>query len=181
MSKNICMMEPKVNTHALLWAIREHPELWNQHNFRTSNPDSPHFGIDDIFVRYAAPELNYQHGPHDSMWYKSPILGPAHDIAMGLMAYVGGERLGGVLITQVPPGKSVKPHSDDGWHARYYNKFAVQIESAPGQAFCFDNERFESMPGDVYSFDNSKKHWVENPTIYNRITMIVCIKYERGM
>ena len=66
-----------------------------------------------------------------------------------LMSLVRGEQLGGVLITKVPAGKEVKPHTGPGWHARYYEKFAVQLQSAPGQRFCFEGESLESKPGDL--------------------------------
>ena len=79
--------------------------------------------------------------------------------------------------TKIDAGAECKPHTDTGgWHADYYEKFAIQIASAPGQKFCFENVEFESKPGDVYWFNNSFKHWVPNPTPYERITMIVCVK-----
>jgi aspartyl/asparaginyl beta-hydroxylase (cupin superfamily) len=83
-----------------------------------------------------------------------------------------------VLITRIPAGATCRPHVDPGWHARAHDKYAVQITSAPGQAFCFDCERLESRPGDVYWFDNQFTHWVENPTPYERVTMIVCVRKE---
>ena len=67
---------------------------------------------------------------------------------------------------------------DPGWHARYYDKFAVQIASAPGQRFCFEGESLETRPGDVFWFDNQHLHWIDNDTPYERVTMIVCIRKE---
>jgi quercetin dioxygenase-like cupin family protein len=94
------------------------------------------------------------------------------------MRFVEGVEIGGVLITRIPPGKSVRPHTDPGWHARRYEKYGVQITSAPGQLFCFEGEELETQPGDVFWFDNAHTHWVTNPTHYERITMIVCIRKE---
>lgn len=165
-----------VNVGPLWWALQEHPEFWNQYPDRTAHPDSPHHGVDDIWARFAAPEVADKQQPHESVWYPCADVLPVREIAMRLMAYVGGERLGGVLITRIPPGGEVKPHTDPGWHARYYEKFAVQVASAPGQAFCFDGEQLESRPGDIYWFDNSHVHWVTNPTQHERITAIFCIK-----
>jgi uncharacterized cupin superfamily protein len=97
-----------------------------------------------------------------------------------LMTHFRGERLGGVLITQIPPGHSCKPHADDGWHARHFEKFAIQIESGPGQYFCFEGERLETKPGDLFTFDNAHTHWVTNDTPHNRITLIACIRIDGG-
>jgi hypothetical protein len=119
-------------------------------------------------------------GSHDSVWYPECDVLPVRDIVYPLMAAVRGERLGGVLITRIPPGQQCKPHTDPGWHARYYDKFAVQIKSAPGQCFHFHGESLAAEPGEVYWFDNAHTHWVTNDSTEERITLIVCIKTERN-
>jgi quercetin dioxygenase-like cupin family protein len=163
-----------VNVQPMLWALQSHPELWNQNTARTESPASPHHGLSDIWARYA--ENPAEAGPHESIWYPCADLLPVRELAYPLMAAFHGDRLGGVLITKIPAGAECKPHTDPGWHARYYQKFAVQIASAPGQRFCFEGEDLETRPGDVFWFDNAHTHWVTNPTPYERITLIVCIK-----
>ncbi len=160
----------------IYWAIQQHPELWDQHTTRTEDPNSPHHGLNDIWVRYGDPARAVDGMPHEAFWYPSADLLGVKPLVYALMAHAQGDQLGGVLITRIPPGATCKPHTDPGWHARYYQKFAVQITSAPGQRFCFEGEELESTPGDVFWFDNQHLHWVENPTPYERITMIVCIR-----
>ncbi len=172
------LLEQGVNVAPMLWALQAHPELWDQNTGRTEDPTSPHHELSDIWVRYAAPGVDGSQ-PHESVWYPCADLMPIRELVYPMMARFGGVQLGGVLITKIPAGKMCKPHTDPGWHARYFDKFALQIQSAPGQAFCFDGERLESKPGDIYYFDNSFTHWVENPTPYDRITAIVCIRTER--
>lgn len=159
-------------------ALAAHPELWNQNTERTAPEHSPHHGLDDIWPRYADPETMRDDGSHDSIWYAASDVLPVRDLTFPLMAAVRGERLGGILITRIKPGKVCKPHTDPGWHARYYQKFAVQIEAAPEQAFHFEAESLVTKPGDVFWFDNSHTHWVTNDSQTDRITMIVCIKTE---
>lgn len=161
-----------------LWALQSHPELWNQHTTRTESPDSPHFGLDDIWARFGDPARASDGSPHDSFWYPAADVIGIKDFCLDLMRAVDGVELGGVLITRIPPGKECKPHTDPGWHARRYQKFGVQITSAPGQKFCFEGEELETRPGDVFWFDNQFSHWVTNPTPYERVTMIVCIRKE---
>lgn len=174
MSK-IQLIAQGVQVAPFLWALQEHPELWNRNTDRTEDPSSPHHGLSDIWARYAAPGVDGSQ-PHESVWYDSPITEAAKALVYPLMAYVQGDQLGGVLITKIPAGKRCKPHTDPGWHARYYEKFAIQIQSAPGQSFNFDGESLVSKPGDVYWFDNAFTHWVDNPTEHDRITAIVCIR-----
>lgn len=175
---NIRKLSEGLNVQPLLWALQSHPELWDQNTARTESEESPHHGLSDIWVRYAKDHT--EAGPHESVWYPCADLLPVRDIVYPLMNFVRGDRLGGVLITKIPADRECKPHRDPGWHARYYEKFAVQIQSAPGQQFCFEGESLETKPGDVFWFDNSQTHWVTNPTPYDRITMIVCIKADRG-
>lgn len=160
----------------IYWALLEHPELWNQNKTRTESPDSPHHGLDDIWARYGDPSRAVDGLPHDAFWYPSADVLGVKALCLDIMRAVDGIELGGVLITRIPPGAKCKPHTDPGWHARRYEKYGVQITSAPGQKFCFEGESLETKPGDLFWFDNQYSHWVTNPTQYERVTMIVCIR-----
>jgi hypothetical protein len=172
----IQLLSSGVNVSAIHWAIQSHPELWNENTIRTESPTSPHYGLDDIWARYGDTEEAMQGKPHKAVWYPSADMLGVKGICLDLMRWVGGVELGGVLITRIPAGKECQPHIDDGWHARHYEKFGIQITSAPGQKFCFEGEELETKPGDLFWFDNQYKHWVTNPTQYERITMIICIR-----
>ncbi len=175
----IKLLTEGVDVSAMQQALAAHPELWNQNTGRTESTDSPHHGLDDIWVRYADPATMHEDGSHDSVWYPCADILPVRDLVFPLMSAVRGERLGGVLITRIKPGQICKPHTDPGWHARYYSKLAVQIEAAPEQCFHFENASLVTKPGDVFAFDNSFTHWVTNDSQSDRITMIVCIRTER--
>ncbi len=164
-----------MNVRPLFEALQDHPELWDQTPHRTAPPHSPHHGLSDIYIRYSQKDP-LDADPHESVWYPAADVLPVKDLIFQLMHDVRGERLGGVLITKIPAGKMCKPHRDGGWHAGYYEKFGIQVQSAPGQAFCFDGESLETKPGDVFWFDNAHTHWVTNPTPHDRITLIVTLK-----
>jgi hypothetical protein len=163
-----------MNVQPLLEALQAHPELWDQTPDRTAPAHSPHHDLHDIYIRYGENPLDAQ--PHESLWYPAASILPVKDLIFQLMYDMRGERLGGVLITKIPAGKMCKPHRDGGWHAGYYEKFGIQIQSAPGQAFCFEGESLETKPGDVFWFDNAYTHWVTNDTPHDRITLIVTLK-----
>ena len=175
----IKLISQGANVAPIYWAILQHPELWNQNNVRTKDESSPHYELDDIWTRFGESEYAENGQPHDSKWYESADILGIKPFVYDLFRYVEGVELGGVLITRILPGKECKPHVDPGWHAKRYEKFGVQITSAPGQKFCFDNAELETKPGDVFWFDNQFNHWVTNPTEYERITMIVCIRRDR--
>lgn len=166
-----------INVMPLALQLKQHPHLWNINSERTTAEGTPHKAADDIWVRYADGGVAEGRSPHDSVWYPAYRMLPAiREIAFGVMGLVSGERLGGVLITRIPAGQSLDPHIDHGWHAEYYDKFAVQLESHPQQAFCYDDGKFITAPGDIYWFNNQALHWVVNDSPCDRITMILCIR-----
>lgn len=191
-----------VNVVPILLELKNNPQLWNEHTVRTQDPTSPHHGLDDIWVRYQhidnvktdpQEHIKSLNGPHESVWYPCIDLLPSvKKLAYDLMYMVKGERLGGILITRIPPGKQCKPHVDTGsWHAAYYDKYAVQLECAPDldyhagmatpeQAFNFDGEHFCARQGDLYWFNNQEKHWVTNDSNVDRITIIFCIRTNKN-
>lgn len=180
------------NIAPLIQQLDAAPELWDENIFRTETPPgmpvpSPHQKISDIIVRFNdwanwtgdRTAFNEEHesvwwGPYDKLPYIQPLV-------FDLMRMFFGERLGMVLITRIPPHCNVGKHVDMGWHARHYLKFGVQIKAAPGQKFCYEGYSLETKEGDVFAFDNSKVHWVENPTDFERITLIVCIRTQQPM
>lgn len=159
----------------IYWNIQSNPNFWNEFTGRTESPSSPHHGLDDVWLRYGKPEHAKSGEAHEAHWYPSAEVFGVKDICHAVVKLVNGEGLGGVLLTRIKPGKMCKPHTDSGWHARRYEKFLVQITSAPGQAFCFEGETHETKPGDLLWFDNSHLHWVINDSEYERVSMIVCV------
>lgn len=176
------MMPFRFDVARLAWELEQHPELWNDFDLRTNHPESPHRELDDIFVRYNAREhfTGDRHAfnePHDAVWWSSEDALPAvKPIVFDLMRHVEGERLGMVLITRIPAGKQCYPHIDVGWHARHFDKYAVQIASAPGQAFHVETSQLSAAPGECYRFNNSRTHHVVNDSDSDRITLIVCVR-----
>jgi len=162
--------------------LEAQPELWNEHLGR-ANPDSPHFGVSDIWVRYrAARDLTKpQHfaEPHWAeyypIWDKLPALKP---IVFDLMHKLEATYLGGILVTKIPPGGRVKPHHDRGsWHAETMDtKVYVGVQSNSGCVnFCGD-ESLVINAGDAVVFNNQIVHSVENNGTTDRITAIICMR-----
>ncbi len=156
-------------------ALLEQPDLWNTVPDRTTPEDSPHRGLSDIYIRYSAKDPRDLE-EHASSWYPAARLLPIEDYVYPLMVSLGKCKLGGILITKIGPGQRCLPHRDTGWHAKHYEKFALQIAAAPGQCFGFEDEILVTKTGDLFWFDNAHTHWVVNDSIEERITMIICIK-----
>lgn len=176
----IRFLESGLPIEDVLKSISEHPDVWNRHTIRTGHY-GPHRSISDIWCRYNDirnfdGDRERFNGPHESIWYPAADEIGVKPLVEDVVQRVGGKKLGGVLITKIPAHENCMPHVDRGWHAEYYEKFAVQLASNDQQAFHFDGVHLVTKPGDLFWFDNSKTHWVTNPSDEDRMTLIICIR-----
>lgn len=149
---------------------------WNWHHDRTKQETSPHRECDDIWVRYRASDVR-EDGSFDCGWYDAANELPAIvSLCETLRAVTGATEMGGVLVTRIPPGKQVYPHADLGWHAKYFEKYAVQIQGNKDQTFSFEDCDLVTETGDVFTFVNQYGHWVTNDSPEPRITLICCLR-----
>jgi quercetin dioxygenase-like cupin family protein len=176
-----------LNVSPLLLALKRQPHLFGKYKQRAEAYGTPHSQMTDIWVRYnnidkhlETNDISTINDPHISEWYPAYYALPqVRPIVFSIMTLVDGEQLGGVLITKLPPGGRIEKHVDTNWHARYYDKYFVPIQCAPGATFNFDDGTIYGQPGDIWWFDNSKPHWIENNSNEDRIGMIVCIRSDR--
>lgn len=186
MAKNFLKIAQGVDVGPLALEIARQPGLWNQHMRRLTIDGSPHRETDDIWLRYKESASNEKSGDwtsfyaeHDPVWYDGYYALPAaRKLIFDLMARVEGERLGGIIIYRVPAGKQIYVHTDEAWHAQYYEKFNFSIKSQPGCVFYYpkNDEGMESNTGDVFWFKNTVPHGVLNQSKEDQIIMTVCIK-----
>ena len=167
--------------------ILDNYDKFDQYKFRRTAQGSPHKEMTDIWVRYndikprlATEDFTGFNDEHDSVWFDVVNKIPSvKKVIFDLMHKVDGERLGGVLITKLPPGGHIEKHTDAGWHARYYDKFYVPILNSKGSIFGFEDGNIEPNIGEAWWFDNSQNHWVDNKSETDRIAMIVCIRTDK--
>jgi len=152
---------------------------WNENKHRTLDDKSPHREADDIWAHFVPPaEL----GKSTKMtWYHDDLKSYAEPLVTAVYDYVGGIEQGGVLITRIPAGKRVYPHTDSGWHAEKFSKYCVCVRANQAQTFMYENAMGACESGRVFWFDNSYEHWVTNPTDEARVSMIVCIQTPQGV
>jgi hypothetical protein len=186
--RNFVQIARGLDTAPLLLALSRQPRLWNRHGYRKEIPDGPHSQMDDIWLRYndekphkASGDWSTFNDQHESIFYPEWFALPqARPIVYAMMARTEATRLGGILITRIPPGGRIEPHVDGGWHADYYNtKLYVVLQSNPQCVNVVEDERVCMEQGSVWYFDNSKMHEVINDGQDDRITLIVCLRCER--
>jgi hypothetical protein len=157
-------------------------DLWGADPDRTSIPDSPHEGVPDIWLR-CRPRREIDSParfgePHFSefypAWHRLPSV---HPLVFGVMAWCKATMLGFCMISKIPPGGQVKPHSDNGWHAHFYDKKAYVILQANDRCVntCGD-EQVVMATGDIYLFENRVLHSVRNDGDTPRIALIITMR-----
>jgi len=179
---NFRLIAAGVDVSAVNAELEANPGLWGQNGYRTDDPNSIHHGVPDIWLRWRAktdlttPESFRE--PHFSVfwpaWHALPSL---HTIVRNLGHVVNSVQLGGILITRIPAGEQVRPHTDDGWHARHFDTklYLVLRANALCLNYCGDEVEHYRV-GDVFEFPNSVKHSVVNRGSTDRISVIICFR-----
>lgn len=181
---NFRLIANDFNVSPLREVLVTNPEFFGLYDHRGTAYDSPHTKMRDIWVRYKDVQPHLESGDmrgfcdeHEPIWYPIAMMIPeVFPIVMELMERVQAKRLGGVLITKIPPGGGIDPHVDQGWHAAHYDKYYVPILNKPGATFNFPDGAIAPNDGEVYWFRNDVPHWVINDSDSDRIAMIVCIE-----
>lgn len=172
-----------VPTTPVMLELMRNPQLWNENPVRKTFPGTPHAAMDDIWVRGRAvgeltSEEQYKR-PFLSEFYPAWTLLPSlRPLVFSMMAQVQAVHLGGILITRLPPGGSILPHTDtDSWHARYFNTKLHLTLCGHSRSWC-GGETVPMCLGEIWSFDNQIIHSVDNDGIDDRIVLIVSMRCE---
>jgi len=174
----------------LLLAIKCRPELWKEDTYLRDYPQGPFKQIESIMLRfpvkgvYETEEELKNHlstyDQHENIDYPAyKLLPEARSIVMALMARVGGERLGRVMINKIAPGGVIYPHADTPAHTDYYSRFHVVLQSNPGVVFKSGDEQVYMETGSSWWFDNKQVHEVINNSADDRIHMVIDIRTSR--
>lgn len=175
--RNFLHIASGIDTTAILAALAARPELWNEHDLRTTYPDSPHASVDDIWLLFneigepGDAVNNIQTHPYDA-WYQLPV----QDLVLDLMRRVRGLQLGRVIITRLAPGSSIGEHVDQGAPAEFYSRYHVILQSTPGCITRSGEEVIQASPGEVWWFNNREPHSVINNGSNDRIVIVVDIR-----
>lgn len=174
----------------LMIAIQRRPELWKEDTYLRDYPQGPFGDVETIMLRFPVKsvhatevdKLDYtsRYDQHENIDYPPyKLLTEARPIVMEVMRYVGGERLGRVMINKIAPGGRIAPHTDTPEHTDYYTRFHVVLNSQPGVDFRAGDEHVYMATGEVWWFANNQEHEVINNSADDRIHMIIDVRTSR--
>lgn len=190
--RNFHLVAQNVNVEPIAHALVRHPELWNQNNFRTTFPNTPHVDVDDIMLRFSdtskCDTTTKVIGDDFPIWLPpSDILFPyCADIVYGLMHQVKAYQLDRLIISRIPPGGRILAHSDNEGdyvladdRARYH----VVVQGYPGSLYhCGQDingnggETVQMLTGQIWLFNAHEIHSVENNSVDDRLHLLVDVR-----
>ena len=193
--KNFHRLATGVNVGPLMAKLARNPGWWHEDTYLRTFPQGPFGETDSIILRFpprAVPATEEerqemlrtidQHECVDLPVYDK--LPEARALVMNLFSYVGGTRLGRVMINRIQPGGRVFKHADTLEHANYWHRHHICLQSAPGVVFTAGDEQVYMAPGEAWWFDNGKggpeddrpAHEVINNSPVERIHMVIDIR-----
>lgn len=193
--KNFHRLATGINVGPLTAAIARNPAWWTEDTYLRTFPQGPFGEVDSLILRFPPrpvpkteeEKAEYlrtidQHECEDQPIYSK--LPEARQLVMNLFGYVGGTRLGRVIINRVLPGGRIFKHADTLEHANYWHRHHICLQSAPGVIFTAGSEQVYMAPGEAWWFNNGKgaegearpEHEVINNSPVDRIHMVIDIK-----
>lgn len=162
--------------------LAAHPELWNVDNERTTLPNSPHAQASDLWLRSRPrreiDSLKRFGEPHFPEWYPAwDTLTALHPIVFDLARDRQATSLGFCMLSRIPAGGTVLPHSDKGWHADHFAcKTYIILKANEGCVNKFPGEEVRMRAGEIWLFENRVLHAVENNGDDDRIAAVVTMR-----
>jgi len=190
--RNFLRIAEGMNVKPLLNALYRKPELWKADDFLRKFPQGPFGETDTIYLRFQEhvpvetdEELQlYQqnklagHDLHECPWRPEVNeLPEARTHIMGLVTALGATRLGRCMINRVVPGGRIFPHADSPWHASYWDRYHLVLQSRPGNTFRCEDETIWMREGEIWWFQNSLEHEVINNSDADRIHLVMDLRF----
>lgn len=195
--KNFHRLATGINTGPLMAKIARNESWWTEDRYLCAFRNGPFVDVDSMILRFperfvAATEQEAQaimkapgYDQHECL--DMPIydrMPEARMLVMNLFQYLGGTRLGRVLINRLKPGAKVDRHADTLDHANYWQRHHIVLQSAPGVLFMAGDEQVYMAPGEAWWFDNGKgsstgarpEHEVLNNSAIDRIHLIMDVR-----
>lgn len=173
----------------ILEELKKNPLIWGQ-SLRVTFPGSPHRETEDIILRgpvgfdYKTLEELHQElacEDYDAAAVFSQTVLMASNLAYLLsspeMRHLESPlRLGRVILTKLPPGKTIYMHKDEGPVPEFYRRFHLVVEGGPENIFMIEDETLPMQSGQMWECDVREMHTVINLMETDRVHLVVDIE-----
>ncbi len=188
MSKYFHKIGNKFDTSPIRSELKAQPLMWGK-SPRVTFHGSPHADVEDIILRGPAmwwakslqelhEELTCEDYPAGELLPKTLTI--AKNLAFLLSSPEERQTtpllLGRVLLTKVPPGKTIHPHRDEGPVPAFYRRIHMCVEGGDENIFMIGGDVQPMQSGEMWDCDVREMHTVINLGESDRIHLIVDIE-----
>jgi hypothetical protein len=190
--RNFQKIAENVNVTPLLNAIHRKQHLWKADDFLRKFPQGPFGETDTIYLRFQDHVQNvtdeeielYKQNKlagydlHETPWRPEVNeLPEARAHVMALAATLGATRVGRCMVNRIVAGGQIYPHADSPWHANYWDRYHLVLQSRPGNTFRCGEETVWMREGEVWWFQNALEHHVVNNSDSDRIHLVIDLRF----
>lgn len=177
-----------VDVGPLMHAITRAPGLWNENTFRTQYVGTPHLDVDDIWLRFSAPQKVQDPGETigvvndtGAVWYPAArqLASDVEPIVRALTFRVKGWSLERLLITRVRAGGRILRHADAAGNyveLGDISRYHVVLQGLPGSMFLCGDEQVNMRTGEIWWFNALLEHEVINNSADDRVHLLVDLR-----
>lgn len=171
--KNFLKLGHGINVTSLALQIASNPQLWNQDRIgKLWKEKFPDLEIDEIMARYTR---TLSRDDLQCLWETpADIVTELKVLAVQVCAAHKADQVGRVMLTRLPPRRSIPRHSDtEGEYCQYYTRFHIPIVSEPGVRFFCGDESAEMVPGELWWANIKLPHSIINDSSSDRIHLTI--------
>lgn len=149
--------------------------LWNWLNLRRMFPNSGHYDVDDIVLRF--------YPVHDPKFSTQDVFNSNKTVSYfpwRLLTEVRNlvekhcpekHAIGRVMISMLKPGGIISRHIDEGQYADNHLRYHFVLHSNPECTFICGDEAVKMRAGEIWTFNHKEEHEVinadrENPRVH---------------
>lgn len=159
-----------LDTSALLFALRKHPQSFEQITIRQKYPGSAHADTRCIYIR-GPKEFTFDaiFNQLDAIYnpeLPDVIMINAGKLVTQVADAVGAREIGRVMIVELAPGGEVKPHADEGFYADHFERFHIVLST---NQLCFFQCDYEPDHAEIAHMKEGEAWWFNHKRTHNFI------------
>ena len=174
--RNFLKLADNVDVTPVLHALAVNSDLWDEHTLRTKHLNTAHAAVHDIWLMFNDPTGSVVNDIQGVPYRAWDALKPLRGLILELMRKVDGVQLGRCIVTKLPVGATITPHTDMGAPATFYTRYQIALQSLPGALFHIGEETVNFRTGDIWLINHREEHSVVNNSCDDRIVCIVDIR-----
>ena len=156
-------------------------DMWNADTRRQDYPGTVHKDTRCIFVRWA--DMQDDETVGEAVFYNlntidlpmcETLMPEIGEACMSLLERLGDvNKLGRVMLTELPAGAGIPTHIDEGVYGNLYDRFHLCLQGDEGSVYECGGKTLSPLPGDMFWTNHKRPHSVRNDGEVTRIHLIL--------